>query len=137
MQELRHEYRRWLDRVDIHNLVFLDESGINLQLTRTHGRASIGQRVVDSVPRNYGQNVSLLGALSTDGMIAAMTVSSSVDTPVFQTYGNIGKAYELLGEKQKALDYYNQVLLLLRYGTPVGVAATLANIGSVYSTIGE
>lgn len=83
---MRHEYRRWLDKVDIHNLVFLDESGVNLKLTRTHGRAVIGQRVVDSIPRNYGQNVSIMGALSTEGLIAAMTVSGSVDGLVFFTY---------------------------------------------------
>lgn len=74
--------------MDIHNLVFLDESGVNLKQTRTHGRAPIGQPVIDCVPRNYGQNVSILGALSTDGIVAAMTVQGSVDALVFATYVN-------------------------------------------------
>lgn len=86
MQARRHEYRRWLDRIDIRNLVFLDESGVNLLLTRLQGRAPIGHRLVDSTPRNYGQNVSVLGALGFDGVLAAMTVRGSVDAAVFRTY---------------------------------------------------
>jgi len=27
--ELRHDYRRWLDKIDVQNLVFVDEAGLN------------------------------------------------------------------------------------------------------------
>jgi CHAT domain-containing protein/Tfp pilus assembly protein PilF len=43
-----------------------------------------------------------------------------------------------LGEKQKALEYYNQALPLLRaVGDRGGEAMTLNNIGAVYSSLGE
>ena len=34
VQELRHEFRRWLDTIDIKNLVFIDETGLNIAMTR-------------------------------------------------------------------------------------------------------
>ncbi|MBG1240051.1 CHAT domain-containing protein, partial [Nostoc sp. NZL] len=43
-----------------------------------------------------------------------------------------------LGEKQKALEFYNQALLLRRaVGDRAGEATTLNNIGAVYSALGE
>jgi transposase len=36
--------------------------------------------------RNRGQNISLIGALSLDGLIATMSISGSVNTEVFVTY---------------------------------------------------
>ena len=49
------------------------------------------------------------------------------------TLNNIGMVYDSLGEKQKALDYYNQALPIERaVGDRAGEAATLSNIGSVY-----
>ena len=45
-------------------------------------------RAVDAVPRIRGTNVSLIGALSFDGLIASMTLNGSVDTAVFLSYVN-------------------------------------------------
>jgi len=54
------------------------------------------------------------------------------------TLSNIGYIYSALGEKQKALDYYNQSLPLSRAtGDKAGEATTLNNIGRVYSDLGE
>ena len=55
-------------------------------MTRLWARAHQGQRVVDKVPRNRGTNVSLIGALSLDGLIASMTLNGSVDTLAFLSY---------------------------------------------------
>ncbi|MBN3897823.1 MAG: CHAT domain-containing protein, partial [Nostoc sp. NOS(2021)] len=46
--------------------------------------------------------------------------------------------YDDLGQKQKALDFYNQALLLSRaVGDRTGEARTLNNIGGVYDALGE
>ena len=82
----RHEYRRWLERVDVRNLVFVDEAGVHLAMTRLYGRVFGGERLVESTPRNKGQNISMIGALGLEGIIALMTVTGSVDTCVFLTY---------------------------------------------------
>nr|MBW4623461.1 CHAT domain-containing protein [Cyanosarcina radialis HA8281-LM2] len=51
---------------------------------------------------------------------------------------NIGQVYDALGEKQKALEFYNQSLPLSRaVGDRSTEAATLNNIGAVYFTLGE
>ena len=86
MLSKRHEYRRWLERVDVRNLVFVDEAGVHLAMTRLSGRVFGGERLVDSTPRNKGQNISMIGALGLEGIIALMTVTGSVDTCVFLTY---------------------------------------------------
>jgi hypothetical protein len=77
------------------NLVFIDESGINLGMTRLRGRAMSGERVYDCCPRNRGSNISLIGALSMDGLIATMSLSGSVNTDVFVTYVQLVLAPQL------------------------------------------
>jgi transposase len=67
-------------------LKFLDETGVTISLTPLYGRAAPGVRVVDRVPRNYGQPRSLLATLSTRGLSAPMTVEGPVDTSVFRVY---------------------------------------------------
>ncbi len=54
------------------------------------------------------------------------------------TLNNIGLVYDDLGEKQKALSFYNQALPLVRaVGDRRGEATTLNNIGQFYSDLGE
>ncbi len=64
----------------------MDEAGSNLAMTRTRGRAVPGERVVNTVPQNYGENVSMLAALSVDGVSAPMTIRGAVDGLVFVAY---------------------------------------------------
>ncbi|NET55917.1 MAG: tetratricopeptide repeat protein [Symploca sp. SIO2E6] len=55
-----------------------------------------------------------------------------------RTLNSIGFVYNSLGEKQKALEFYNQALPLLRaVRDRGGEAAILNNIGGVYSSLGE
>lgn len=70
----------------VKRLKFIDESGINIALTRLYGRGAPGQRVLGSVPRNYGQSISLLAALGVQGLRAPMMVEGAVDTEVFGAY---------------------------------------------------
>ena len=61
------------------------------------------------------------------------------------TLTGIGRVYDALGEKQKALDFYNQALPIYRAvgdsealrRNRGGEATTLNNIGGVYSDLGE
>lgn len=65
---------------------FIDESGVNLAMTRLYGRAPKGVRVIGSVPQNYGQNVTMLAALGHHGLQAMMTVEGATDAAVFRAY---------------------------------------------------
>lgn len=86
MKGLRAEFEQRSVRFALKHLKFIDESGINLALTRLYGRAAPGVRVVDSVPHNYGEHLTLLAALGVDGLSAPMTVDGAVDTELFRSY---------------------------------------------------
>lgn len=86
VQQARLTYGEQLAEVEIERLKFVDESGVNLALTRLYGRAPGGTRAVGSVPRNYGPNVTLLGALGLTGLDALMTVDGATDGEVFHAF---------------------------------------------------
>jgi transposase len=86
IQQARQDYRQHIAALDLRRLKFVDESSVNLAMTRLFGRAPAGERVVGSVPQNYGPNVTMLGALGLQGLQAVMTVNGATDADVFRTY---------------------------------------------------
>lgn len=82
----RSAYRQQTAELANERLKFIDESGVNIAMTRWFGRAPRGQRVIDAIPKNHGRNVTVLGALSCGGMEAVMTVDGATDAAVFQAY---------------------------------------------------
>ena len=62
------------------NLVFVDEAGLNLSMSRLFARAVKGERAVGNTPGSKGANVSLIGAININGLVAAMTVPGSTNT---------------------------------------------------------
>ncbi|KFG69451.1 transposase [Microvirga sp. BSC39] len=67
-------------------LVFLDESGVTTKMARTHARAPRGQRAYGSIPLGSWQRLTVLGALSCEGLVATMSIEASTSTPVFLGY---------------------------------------------------
>jgi transposase len=67
-------------------LKFVDESGLNIAMTRRFGRAPRGKRVHDAVPKNFGKNLTILGALSCRGLEAVMTIEGATDAAVFGAF---------------------------------------------------
>jgi transposase len=79
----------WRDEaagIDPARLIFLDESGFDTRLTRTHARAPRGQRAHGKAPGGRWRRLTLLGALALDGLCAAMTVAGATDTAVFLAF---------------------------------------------------
>lgn len=79
-------WHRILRNIDARRLVFVDEFGVNIRLARLFGWAPRGRRSRGSVPRNYGQNLSVCAALSLEGITAAMTIDGAVDGLAFEQY---------------------------------------------------
>ena len=50
VQKLREEYWEKVKNIDPENLVFIDETGVMLGLTRTHARSNKGTRVYEMKP---------------------------------------------------------------------------------------
>ena len=67
-------------------LIFLDASGVTPQMTRTYGRASRGVRIHEATPQGHGKILTMLGAMSTRGMLAMMTVEAATDRDIFLAY---------------------------------------------------
>jgi transposase len=86
VQAERAHYRALSATLDLQRFKFIDESGINIAMTRLYGRAPRGERALGSAPQNYGQNVTMLGALSCPGLEAMMTVEGATDSDVFRAY---------------------------------------------------
>lgn len=89
----RNNYKRaWFRRrvagIDPKRLVFIDEAAVNTAMTRNFGRAAPGERVVERVPRNYGEQTSMISALGLRGLLATMTLEGAVDTLAFNAYIN-------------------------------------------------
>ena len=55
-------------------------------MTRLHARAPRGQRAQATKPVNRGRHVTMLGALSLHGRVAAMTVEGFTDGAVFVAF---------------------------------------------------
>jgi transposase len=83
VQRLRARWRQTRRGLDPRRLIFIDESGLNLALTRRYARAPRGVRAVGSVPQNYGQSLTVLAALDCYGMRAALLMPGATDREVF------------------------------------------------------
>ena len=82
----RRAFREQIAQIDTggRRLIFLDETGCNLNLVRRYGRAPRGVRLVDrTVPRNTPPNRSLVGAMTSQGILTSMEVEGAVDGDAF------------------------------------------------------
>jgi transposase len=86
VQQARVDYQERIAPLALERLKFIDESGVNLAMTRRYGRAPRGERVVGAVPQNYGANVTMLAALSWQGVEAVMPIDGATDAEVFRAY---------------------------------------------------
>jgi transposase len=86
VQALRGAY--WEQVRDIHpdDLVFIDEMGVLLGLNRTHARSAPGSRAYHFKPYYRGSKVSVIGAISSEQVLAVMTLDGSMNTAAFEVF---------------------------------------------------
>ena len=75
-----------IGRIDLDRLIFLDESGVSTQMTRLYARCTGGARIHEATPDGRWKILTILGAISTRGMIATMTVEAATDREIFLAY---------------------------------------------------
>ncbi len=68
------------------HLVFLDESGVNVDMVRRYGRGKGGQRVVDHAPLNTPTSTTILSSIRLDGEMAFTTFQGGTTGDKFLTY---------------------------------------------------
>lgn len=75
-----------LPKYDKDKFVFLDESGINTNLTRIYGRADGGNRCVDRTPLNTPKNTTILSSVRLNGETAYTTYQGGTTKDKFIDY---------------------------------------------------
>jgi transposase len=72
-----------MKRIDPRRLVFIDESGANLAMGRSHAWVLPGEEYVEPRPMNWGDNLSLIGAVRLDGWVTLGTKWKAVKATDF------------------------------------------------------
>jgi transposase len=77
----------WLTSlIDPSRLVFLDESGCHIAMTREYARSPRGERAPGHVPRNRGRALTMVGALDCRGLRTLMTIEGATTAEVFEAF---------------------------------------------------
>ena len=81
---------RWRTEVmpglDPRRLVFIDETWAKTNMTRTHGYAPRGERLVGAAPHGHWHTTTLVGALTVRGFTAPMVADGAVNGDVLRAY---------------------------------------------------
>ena len=87
--DVRERRERFFDEirdVPLRDVVVLDESYATTQLTRLRGRAARGVRLVGRVPHGHWKLLTVLAAITVEGVVAAATVDAATDGDVFRAF---------------------------------------------------
>lgn len=86
VKQKRKEWKEFQKTVDITKLVFLDESGVNLAMTRLYGRAHASERVRDAVPDVRFHRTTVLSTIRLDGTLVPCVFGDSLNGDIFREY---------------------------------------------------
>jgi transposase len=73
-------------KLDPQKLVFIDEMGANINLSRRYARAPAGQRIEEALPENTPATLSTAGALRGDKLLAGFCLEGAFDSEAFATF---------------------------------------------------
>lgn len=68
------------------NVVVLDESYATTQFTRLRGRCARNERLVASVPHGHWKTLTMIAAITVNGVLAATSIDAPTDGAVFNTF---------------------------------------------------
>ncbi len=86
MQQQRNEFWQLMQGVLAKDLIFIDESGVNVALTRLFARSPKGQRAYGTRPQKRGKNVSMIGAISLSGVVTQISLIGATDRLTFEAF---------------------------------------------------
>jgi transposase len=66
--------------------VFLDESGVTTEMTHRYGWGPRSDRVREAVPAGHWRTLTVLAALTNQGILASMSIESPTDGDVFLAF---------------------------------------------------
>lgn len=86
MARKRARWRRHQGKLDPARLVFIDETWAKTNMTRTHGRAPKGARLVAKAPQGRWRTLTFLAALRADALTAPCVVDGPINGATFRAY---------------------------------------------------
>ena len=86
MKRKRTLFKKEVAELQVERFKFLDESSINMNMTRLYGRAAPDQRVVDSTPQPSGAQTTTLAVIGLTGITAPLVLPGAVNGTVFYGY---------------------------------------------------
>lgn len=86
MQTQRVEFWQLVQGFLAQDLIFVDESGVDLALTRLWARAPKGRRAHGKRPSKRGKRVSMLGAISLGKVLTYCNLVGSTDGLTFEAF---------------------------------------------------
>jgi transposase len=82
----REDFVARIQSIPPERLIFLDESGVTTSMTRLYARGAGGGRIHEATPGGHWKIMTILGAMSLNGMVATMTIEEPTDTDIFLAY---------------------------------------------------
>lgn len=79
MARRRAKWKKYQGRLDPARLVFIDETWAETNMTRTHGRASRGERLVAKAPHGRWRTLTFLPALRHDRISAPCVIDGPIN----------------------------------------------------------
>ena len=86
MARRRAQWRQHQGKVDPRRLIFIDETWVKTNMTRTHGRCAVGQRLVAKVPHGHWKTLTFVAALRCDGLTAPCVIDGPINARSFLAY---------------------------------------------------
>jgi transposase len=82
----RQAFLKKLRRVPVSNRVFLDESGANTAMQRSHAWIKRGTELVAPKPMNWGDNLTMIGAVRRSGWVTMSTAFQTANRGRFTEF---------------------------------------------------
>src|SRR6202161_1081524 len=82
----RAQWKKYQGRIDPQRLVFIDETWAKTNMTRSHGRAPRGTRLVAKAPHGRWHTLTFLAALRHDGINAPCVIDGPINGQSFLAY---------------------------------------------------
>jgi transposase len=86
VQRERAKYWQLIQGILAKDMIFIDESGINLAMTRLFASSPKGERARGKRPSKRGQNISLIGAIGLKGLVTQVALLGSTDRLTFEAF---------------------------------------------------
>ena len=86
MARKRARWKRHQNRLDPRRLVFIDETWAKTNMTRTHGRAPRGERLVARVPHGHWRTMTFIAALRWDRIDAPLVLDGPINGEWFTAW---------------------------------------------------